>query len=254
MSRKKDSSKAKLKKALIQEQIAREKASKAVIDAANEVKDIFDSFKGFKDCKRSAKGLHVELFYSWAENLPSPLLDWAFQLTKVNVQSYYEACQDWGWSDKVKRKELEDAEGRYIYALDKQSELPLGFALIRFMLEDTVKICYVWELQVTESHRRKGLGSYLMQLIELLAWKLGMDKVILTSFKDNPASANFYKKKMRYLLDETDPSFEPDDDFEDPGYEILSKTRRIIHTAPSPSPSPSPSAVMNSSTNSSTPS
>jgi len=52
---------------------------------------------------------------------------------------------------------------------------------------------------------------------------------------------------VRYLLDETDPSFEPDDEFEEPGYEILSKTRRIIHSA---APAPSPSAVVYSSTSS----
>ena len=73
--------------------------------------------------------------------------------------------------------------------------------------------------------KRKGLGTFLMQIAELIAWKFNFEKVALTVFKNNTEALKFYKEKLKYSVDDTDPS----DEVEDPseiGYEILSKSRK----------------------------
>ena len=55
----------------------------------------------------------------------------------------YENCRDWGWSDSAKQKELDDPEGRYIIAYDRETTTPVGFAHIRFTLDGNVKLCYL---------------------------------------------------------------------------------------------------------------
>ena len=57
--------------------------------------------------------------------------------------SSYDNCRDWGWNDAVKRKELNDPEGRYILARERATNRLVGFAHVRFMLDGEVKICYL---------------------------------------------------------------------------------------------------------------
>jgi len=91
------------------------------------------------------------------------------------------------------------------------------------MLEDNVKLAYVyvlyllliavtrtlqqflmycpagcrWELQVEQAYRGKGLGKTIMQIVELLTWRLDLDKVILTVFKDNVEGRRLYKDSLK---------------------------------------------------------
>ncbi len=105
---------------------------------------------------------------------------------------------------------------------------------------------------------KKGLGRYMMQIAELIARKYGLNKIILTVIKgthspllffqsessyrwllpfsrtsflwylsicacdatENKGALDFYKSKLKYVLDETDPSEEGRAE----SFEILSKT------------------------------
>lgn len=51
-----------------------------------------------------------------------------------------------------------------------------------------------YELQLEEACRRKGLGRFMMQVLELMAFSNQMQKVVLTVFKHNPDGINFFKK------------------------------------------------------------
>jgi len=77
----------------------------------------------------------------------------------------------------------------------------------------------VWEIQLVPRVCKHGLGRYMMQLAELVARKHGLDKLMLTVFKENVAAMQFYKQKLRYVVDESDPSVS----HEAANYEILSK-------------------------------
>lgn len=83
----------------------------------------------------------------------------------------------------------------------------------------------MYELQVEKRLQGKGIGRFLMQILELLTIKHGMPCIMLTVFLCNKDAIAFYQK-MRYEVDSTSPSKdikaltseEPID------YEVMSKT------------------------------
>jgi GNAT superfamily N-acetyltransferase len=107
--------------------------------------------------------------------------------------------------------------------------VPVGYSHFRFDYEDEKKanVLYMYELQLEERARGKGLGKFLMQVLELLAIKYSMQSLMLTVFLCNKDAMAFYQK-MKYEVDSTSPSkdikiivADTDND-----YEILSKTFR----------------------------
>lgn len=95
----------------------------------------------------------------------------------------------WSTEEKVKRREMVAAEARYIFLHGNSKESvieasnisetnrdergPLvGFVHYRFTSEEEVPVLYVYELQLEPCVRGKGLGKFLMQLIELIACKV----------------------------------------------------------------------------------
>ena len=51
------------------------------------------------------------------------------------------------------------------------AEEPVAFTHFRFEFEGAAAVLYVWELQLTEPVQRKGLGKFIMQLLELIGRK-----------------------------------------------------------------------------------
>eukprot|EP00245_Coleochaete_scutata_P000624 TRINITY_DN10729_c0_g1_i1.p1 TRINITY_DN10729_c0_g1~~TRINITY_DN10729_c0_g1_i1.p1 ORF type:complete len:295 (+),score=85.62 TRINITY_DN10729_c0_g1_i1:172-1056(+) len=97
----------------------------------------------------------------------------------------------------------------------------VGFVQFRFVVEEGVVVLYVYELQLEERVRGRGLGKYLMQLMELAAKKNGMKGVMLTVQKANPRAMDFYLKKLNYVILPISPS--QSDPLESATYEILGK-------------------------------
>ena len=102
---------------------------------------------------------------------------------------------EWPVEEKIKRREMVVPEARYIFvyeALDacecessilhaekrtsasylKHKEPMVGFLHYRFVMEEEVPVLYVYELQLEPCVQGKGLGKFLMQLIELIAQKV----------------------------------------------------------------------------------
>ena len=105
--------------------------------------------------------------------------------------------------------------------MSSDAKSPLGFVHLRFENEDLEPVLYVYEIQIEEAGRRKGLGKFLMQLMEMVAWTNNMHKIMLTVIKANKSAYNFYHDKMGYATDDSDPTMcEPLEEF---GYEILCK-------------------------------
>jgi GNAT superfamily N-acetyltransferase len=108
-------------------------------------------------------------------------------------------------------------------------EVPVGYSHFRFDFEDEKKtnVLYMYELQIEKRAQGKGLGRFIMQVLELFSIKYGMTSLMLTVFLCNTDAMAFYQK-MRYEIDSTSPSKdikyltseEPLD------YEVLSKTFR----------------------------
>lgn len=83
---------------------------------------------------------------------------------------------------------------------------------------------FSYELQLDRNVRRKGLGKFLLQVLELMAFKNNMRKVVLTVLKHNTDAVDFFHS-MKYTSDETNPV---EGIYEEIPYEILSKINKKL--------------------------
>ncbi|KAJ1529552.1 hypothetical protein ONE63_006324 [Megalurothrips usitatus] len=143
--------------------------------------------------------------------------EWVLQLEETNVREMYEKC-DWGWNGKMKQEEMTDDDARYLIARSSEGKR-LGFSHFRFDMDFDDEVMYCYELQIEEHARRKGLGCFMLSILEALATHYNMKKTMLTVFKHNHPGKTFFKKNG-YKIDETSPE---DSDEEVFCYEILSK-------------------------------
>ncbi|XP_019853278.1 PREDICTED: N-alpha-acetyltransferase 40-like [Amphimedon queenslandica] len=190
------------------------------IKSANEVEDYMVHFAPFKTY--SQNGLNAKISYGSPANTSPDDLQWMFQLLKDNMEEIYRS-NDFRWKDREKFEELSHESSRYLIARDAISEKPLGFVSLRFDLDDDVDVVYCYEIQLSVDARRKGLGKFLMQLLELIGHKANMTKIVLTVFKDNLASNHFFREKLRYKEDDTSPLFFDPMNPDDYTYSIISK-------------------------------
>lgn len=101
---------------------------------------------------------------------------------------------EWPIEEKVKRREMVAPEARYIFVRESRNSCSdgnllkttdgahctqwmgdgdlVGFVHYRFIVEEDIPVAYVYELQLETCAQRKGLGKFLMQLIELIARKV----------------------------------------------------------------------------------
>ncbi|KAG2667798.1 hypothetical protein I3760_15G132000 [Carya illinoinensis] len=150
---------------------------------------------------------------------------------------------DWPTEEKVKRREMVIPEARYIFVHETPNECSyrtgrertytnciedkghiVGFVHYRFTLEEEIPVLYVYELQLEPRVQAKGLGKFLMQLIELVAHKNHMGAVMLTVQKANSLAMNFYLNKLRYVIAAVSPSRVDPLIGVEKRYEILCKT------------------------------
>jgi len=74
-----------------------------------------------------------------------------------------------GFIDESSMKQ--DAEAEHMYAACTESCL-LGFVHYRFVVEEELPVVYVYELQMEPSAQGKGLGKFMIQLVEQVACKV----------------------------------------------------------------------------------
>lgn len=147
-------------------------------------------------------------------------LEWAFRICKTNMKRLYENV--WGWDDAKKMDELNHENARFLLACPDHQAEPIGYAHIRFEMEDNRHVLYVYELQVCADAQGKGIGKLLMAAVETIAQRMDMAWILLTVLKENTGAVNFYYK-LGYRLDDSSPgAVDPMGQY---GYEILSKPR-----------------------------
>jgi ribosomal protein S18 acetylase RimI-like enzyme len=167
--------------------------------------------------------------------LPVDLHFACLDLFKANMSDMYQASS-WGLDLDEKSSELRHETARFLVveaAADSDGAGSdggsigrdiLGFVHFRFEPNDdekpTEEVLYVYEIQVSGRAQRSGLGKRLMNVMELVAHRNGMQKVMLTVFKNNGGAMKFYRDKLTYGIDESSPS---NFDGEVADYEILSK-------------------------------
>ncbi|XP_060241724.1 N-alpha-acetyltransferase 40 isoform X2 [Meriones unguiculatus] len=163
------SSKAKEKKQKRLEERAAMDAVCAKVDAANRLGDPLEAFPVFKKYDRN--GLNVSIECKRVSGLEPATVDWAFDLTKTNMQAIY-------------------------------------------------------EVQLESKVRRKGLGKFLIQILQLMANSTQMKKVMLTVFKHNHGAYQFFREALQFEIDDSSPSMSGCCG-EDCSYEILSRRTKF---------------------------
>mmetsp|Transcript_9673 Transcript_9673/g.13654 ORF Transcript_9673/g.13654 Transcript_9673/m.13654 type:complete len:275 (+) Transcript_9673:36-860(+) len=180
--------------------------------------------------------------------LPEDLHTSCLQLFEENMGDMYRASS-WGLDMEEKSNEFHHENARFLVATTKTKATTtsgqtsgeqqrergdlLGFAHFRFDVNDddlpTEEVLYVYEIQISSKARGCGLGRRLMAIMEMIAMRSNMRKVMLTVFKSNQAALGFYLNKMKYDIDESSPSNFNDDEVggnhqqDSADYEILSK-------------------------------
>ncbi|XP_052142165.1 uncharacterized protein LOC127761869 isoform X4 [Oryza glaberrima] len=204
--------------------LGRKKAVEELIRKAVAVKDHLAQFPDFHKYQRN--GLLVYLESGHGNQLPLSTRKYIQNLLKVNMEGQY--GPEWPSEEKIKRREMVAPEARYIFVRQSSNAITtqnimkqdsgleftheacnedrlIGFVHYRFVLEEDVPVVYVYELQMVPSAQGKGLGKFLMELIELIACKSQMGAVMLTVQKANNLAMAFYKK-LRYVISSTSPS------------------------------------------------
>ncbi|KAK7314695.1 hypothetical protein VNO77_33222 [Canavalia gladiata] len=223
------------------EVLAKKKAVEELIKASYAEKDHLAAFPSFRHFR--INGLSVCLKSGHGNKLSSPVKHYIQNLLKLNMEGPYGL--EWSEEEKVKRREMVAPEARYIFlhevaisnADEKATMLTaegtstccledsgslLGFVQYRFILEEEIPVLYVYELQLEPRVQGKGLGKFLMQLVELMAQKNCMGAVMLTVQKANVLAMDFYISKLRYTISTTSPS--KVNPMMEKSYEILCKT------------------------------
>jgi len=205
-------------------------AAKIKVDAANKLEDPMVALVPFKKFDRNGVSLKIDC--QRLPQLDGDTQTFIFDLCKDNMQALYESS-NWGWKDREKKEEMLDDRAWYLIARDTENK-PVAFVHFRFDIEIDEEVLYCYEIQLTKDVRRKGLGKFLMQILELIAFKAEMLKVMLTTFKHNDSALKFFMEALKYQIDESSPEdgmYE-----EDCQYWILSKP--IKSKTPKPSPTP----------------
>eukprot|EP00257_Ricinus_communis_P028223 XP_025015637.1 N-alpha-acetyltransferase 40 isoform X2 [Ricinus communis] len=188
--------------------VEKRKAINELIKAASVEKDHLASFPAFRQFDRT-----VYLESGSGDKLSSSLKRELQKLVKDNMERHY--GHEWATEEKVKRREMVTPEARYIFVYEAannnrkfiENEMILvGFVHYRFTLEEEFPVLYVYEIQLQSRVQGKGLGKFLMQLIECIARKSCMSAVVLTVQKANEAAMDFYKTKLRYNISSISPS------------------------------------------------
>lgn len=231
------------KKIKRKEVLEKKRAIDEIIKVASTVKDHLASFPPF--CQYDRKGLSVYLESGFGEQLSSPLKTYIQNLLKVNMEGPYGS--EWTMEEKVKRREMVAPEARYIFVRESPNAVlnensvkaenkmtcshwmgdgdrVVGFVHYRFIVEEDIPVIYVYELQLESCAQGKGLGKFLMQLIELIARKNRMRAVMLTVQKANALAMNFYTSKLRYTISTISPSRVDPLIGAEKSYEILCKS------------------------------
>lgn len=239
---------AKEKKVKRKEELARRKKLDEAVKGAYMKEDHLSDFPACVKFDRN--GISVTFESNRGSSLSSSLKQYIQDLLKINMEGPYGI--EWPDEEKVKRREMIAADALYIIARLNQDDVgkeeraldgdlqsrensfdglwkgtgapTVAFVHYRFVVEEDFPVLYVYEIQLEKVVQGKGLGKFLMQLLELIARKNSMKAIMLTIQKRNIAAMNFYISKLSYKISSISPSKVNPLEHADCTYEILCKT------------------------------
>ncbi|PKA48552.1 hypothetical protein AXF42_Ash017451 [Apostasia shenzhenica] len=189
-------------------QLLKKKEVDELIKSASAVKNHLAFIPEF--CQYDRNGLSVYFESKSGDQLSSYLRKYIRYLLKVNMENHYGS--EWLTEEKVKRREMIAPEARYIIVRESSNAIfddnapkedarticwtgdgdrVVGFVHYRFVVEEDIPVVYVYELQLETFAQGRGLGKFLMQLVEFIAHKVGaeMSYELLCKTFDSEAKA-----------------------------------------------------------------
>jgi len=227
---KKDNTKSKDKKAERLRMEAKMNRGVANVKLANSVEDPIAILpKPFSVYNKN--GLDISLETVRAPEVAEETKSWAFELVKTAMKPLYDAAYkddpdmeaEFGWKEKEKKEELRADSAWYLIARTKEGN-PVAFSHFRYDMDYDDEVLYCYEIQVEKAFRRKGLGKFMMKVLEMLCLKADMLKLMVTIFKKDPVEVDFFKKALKFEVDETSFVDTVHEQFE---YEILCRFNQI---------------------------
>ncbi|KAF2876154.1 acyl-CoA N-acyltransferase [Massariosphaeria phaeospora] len=189
----------------------------------------------------SRSGCTIEPYY--VVELAEEDFEACYRLVELTSKATYQLSRG-GWNGKEKMREMKQDFMCYLLVRaergfsrpntpteERSSMLTLGDVLgfTSFMISEDEypnpegKVIYIYEIHFHKAARRCGLGSYLMGILEQLAMKLGINKLMLTVFKINEGARTLYER-LGYRRDAASPMKETRTGIKDTAdYLILSK-------------------------------
>jgi ribosomal protein S18 acetylase RimI-like enzyme len=124
-----------------------------------------------------------------------------YQVVVENMQSYNPSPE---WK-QTKEREMKDPHLWYLL-------FPYGFCSFVCCVDDVylrnrirrIPVLYLYELQVNQKQRGKGVGSEVLQIVESIACDCDRVQVRLTVHKENQRAISFYQRHD-YVMDSTCP-------------------------------------------------
>ncbi|KAG4303881.1 hypothetical protein PORY_002735 [Pneumocystis oryctolagi] len=116
-----------------------------------------------------------------------------FKLVKDNLEDMYKKSS-MGWSSRRKFKEMKEKHTKYIIARKQNQHNIVGFLSYQIVIEAGELVIYCYEIQVAQAYHGCSIGYHLMNIMENLGLKLGLQKAMLTVFNFNTLALCFYKK------------------------------------------------------------
>ncbi|KAJ1480970.1 hypothetical protein T484DRAFT_1955320 [Baffinella frigidus] len=182
---------------------------KALIDGTGKDRDVTKDSDVQPFTAYTKNGLDLEI--DFMTNLkPTSVSQWAFALVKANMKKLYDDS-DFGWCDLDKKDELFDHGGAARFFVVRQrtgEKKPVGFVSFRFTLQgEAVGVIggaptlYVMDLQLEGGVQRKGLGSHLVKMLEVVARKQGMMHVMLPVVRED-ANTKAFCLNSSFLVDD----------------------------------------------------
>ncbi|KAF9430085.1 N-alpha-acetyltransferase 40 [Podila epigama] len=150
------------------------------------------------ECTISTVAYHID-------DIPEHLRLFALDLVETNMMDLYMKSKD-GWCRSDKEDEMRDEQSRYLIAF--HDARPVSMVHFQFLEEETMtdrdaEVAYCFEIQVIPEYQRKGIGAYLIGLLETIGKAAEMEKVMLTVFKDfeqGPDKAVRFLKALKSVV------------------------------------------------------
>ena len=140
----------------------------AIVKTANLQDDPLASLPSFK--KYNKNDVDLTLSTKRVADISPEKQELIKNLHEKNMKKLYEES-DWGWNAKNKSDELLDESAWYLLA-EKPDGTIIGFSHFRFGMNGDDEVLHVNEIQIEPSYQRKGLGRFMMQVLELLGMQI----------------------------------------------------------------------------------